>query len=570
VKKFLFYLFCLTIVALPIKTVARTNVDYWYIKNFDTTINVNTDSSIDVTENITADCGIAQKHGIFRILPTFQQLSPSEKINSPVNLISITDFNNNPLPYSTSIDRINHTITWKIGDPNRFVTGVNYYRIKYHVKNAVRHNSNDFDEFYWNLSGNYWDIPIDAFSAQINFPPQITKDNTKINVYSGDLGEKNSLGAEATFSGINQISLNYNKTINPGEGITLSAAFPKNIIAPYVPTFWEKNGQYFAFLIPLFVFYFCYLAWKKFGKDPKINKSIAPEFEIPEKLSPIDMGMVYTDGILKNNFLSASIINLAVKGYLKIKKIDKKGIFGSDDYELLKINGKENISESEKVLYEELFGSRDKVNLNELKNEFYRRIPAIKSTSKNYLVSKSWLVRYSRLMQAIFFVLGSGTFILSAYCIIINIFLAISLNISAVIIIIFSFLMTRRTKEGAELLRRIKGFKLYMDTAEKYRQKFNEKENIFERFLPYAIMFGITKEWIRKMRDIYGEEYFNTYYPIWFVGSFGSFNVDNLSNEISKMSSSMAQTITSTPSGSGFGGGGFSGGGGGGGGGGGW
>lgn len=127
-------------------------------------------------------------------------------------------------------------------------------------------------------------------------------------------------------------------------------------------------------------------------------------------------------------------------------------------------------------------------------------------------------------------------------------------------------------------MRQIKGFKLYMDTAEKYRQKFNEKENIvpagrqvFEKFLPYAIMFGITKEWTKKMRRIYGEEYFNHYHPIWFVGpNFASFNADSLASEISSMSSHMSSTISSSPSSSGSGGGGFSGGGGGGGGGGGW
>jgi uncharacterized membrane protein len=112
---------------------------------------------------------------------------------------------------------------------------------------------------------------------------------------------------------------------------------------------------------------------------------------------------------------------------------------------------------------------------------------------------------------------------------------------------------------------------MYMDKAERYRQKYLEKENIFEKLLPYAIMFGITTMWIKKMKNIYGEEYFNTYHPAWYYGAgLASFNADTFGAQISQISSNMASTMSSSPSSSGSGGGGFSGGGGGGGGGGGW
>ena len=131
--------------------------------------------------------------------------------------------------------------------------------------------------------------------------------------------------------------------------------------------------------------------------------------------------------------------------------------------------------------------------------------------------------------------------------------------------------MQKRTEEGHVLFRRIKGFKLYLDKAEKYRQRFLEKENLFEKFLPYAIVFGITREWIKKMKDIYGEKYFATYHPVWFYGAgIASFNADSFSEAMNSVSTNMASTMSSSPSSSGTGGGGFSGGGGGGGGGGGW
>lgn len=128
--------------------------------------------------------------------------------------------------------------------------------------------------------------------------------------------------------------------------------------------------------------------------------------------------------------------------------------------------------------------------------------------------------------------------------------------------------MPKRTPEGVELFFRISGFKLYMKKAEKYRQQFYEKENIFDKFLPYAIAFGIASLWIKKMEQIYGKEYFATYHPIWFTGN----NVQNFSTKsfISQLNSITSSISANTGGASGAGGMGGAGGGGGGGGGGGW
>jgi len=88
-KKLLFWLFLLAGFLLT----AELRADDWYIKNFDSRIELNSDCSATVTERITADCGNApNKHGIFRALPLFYDRG-GEKIPTPVTLLSITDFN---------------------------------------------------------------------------------------------------------------------------------------------------------------------------------------------------------------------------------------------------------------------------------------------------------------------------------------------------------------------------------------------------------------------------------------------------------------------------------------------
>ncbi|MEI6144021.1 MAG: DUF2207 domain-containing protein [Candidatus Berkelbacteria bacterium] len=551
---------------------ARENVDYWYVQDFQSSIVVNNDSSIDVTENIVADCGNAQKHGIFRTLPTFQQIANSKKIQSPITLTSITDFDGKPIKYSETSSRSDGTVTWKIGDPNKTVSGINNYRIRYHVKNAIRHNSADFDEFYWNLSGNFWDMEIDNFSARINFPSEIEESNSNLSLYSGSFGDKNNLGAVAGWNSTNQVGVDYFKTLKTGEGVTLSATFPKGIIQPYVPTFWEQYGSYFYFLIPIIVFLLLYLIWKKTGRETKISPTVVPEFEIPENLSPLDMGVIFSDGSLKGSYVTAGIINLAVKGVIKIEGIKGSGILAKNDYLLTKTNHNEDgLSISEKSLLDKLFSGESETKISALKDVFYKQVEELKTEitdqlEKQNILSKKGLGYRNGLLIASIVCVFVGFKVIFA-----NLYAGTSIFVLSIILYIFSLMISGRTEVGSKLNKRIQGFKLYMDTAERFRQKFNEKENIFEKFLPYAIMFGMTKEWVKKMKDIYGEKYFNNYHPIWFYGTgFENFDADSFASEISSMSSNMASTISSSPSSSGSGGGGFSGGGGGGGGGGGW
>src|SRR3989344_2270541 len=140
---------------LPLATIeARdaSQITDWYIKDFQSNIIVNKDSSLDITENIIADCGnLPDKNGIFRILPLFYAKTSSEKVRTPIKLVSITDFNGTSYKYTESRD--GKTVTWKIGDPNQTVSGVNNYKIVYNVANTMRFSAANFDEFYWNLNG---------------------------------------------------------------------------------------------------------------------------------------------------------------------------------------------------------------------------------------------------------------------------------------------------------------------------------------------------------------------------------------------------------------------------------
>lgn len=560
-----------------------SQVTDWYIKDFQSDIVVNRDSSVDITEKIIADCGnLSGKHGIFRILPTFYQKTSSEKVQMPVAVKSISDFNGVDYKYSTT--RGSGNISLKIGDTNKIVHGSNNYEIVYHVDNVMRFDSAKFDEFYWNLNGNFWEIETDHFIATIHFPDKPQSQN--IDIYSGGFGQKDVGLAKYSWRDDKTLIVESTQPLKTYQGITASVAFAKNIFIPYVPTFWQQYGYLLWFLIPLVTFMVCFRAWRRSGRDPKLHRAEMVQYEPPKDLGPVESAMLLANTSFRNKFLSAGIIDLAVKGVIKIKEIPKKGIFGQKDFEItfLKDNfdGIAELTVAERTIAKELEGhaSGKTLKVNSLKNKFYTSIPKITKSGKDFLFQKKYFDKKSfrNMIITIVFLFLSGIatvfipiFMASQYYAVGSSAAAfLAFFLTDIILLVFVFLMPRQTTLGAEKIWEVRGFKMFMTVAEKYRAPFHEKEGLFEKYLPYAMVFGVTKMWVENMKKIYGEEYFNTYHPFWYSGYVGNFNADSFNQSISTLSDSMSNTMSSSPSASGSGGGGFFGGGGGGGGGGGW
>lgn len=571
-KRVVIFLIVLGFFLLPQFSFARENVTDWYIKDFFSEIRVNRDSSLDITEKITADCGEAlEKHGIFRVLPEEIKLTNGEKISIPVELVSITDFNDQKIKYTQSKNSSDHTVTWKIGDSNKTVKGVNYYKIHYRVENAIRFTEPHFDELYWNLNGNFWDLEIDRFEANIIFPLEITKDNSAVDYYTGYLGEKGKSLANYQWIDKNTLAFYSTKTLLDRQGITASVTFPKGIFIPYQPGFWKTYGNYFFLILPLISFLVCFYFWWKYGKDPKVDKAIVPEYDAPGNLTPMELGMLKNNGRFDNKFITAEIINLATKNLITIREIENEILFFHwKDYQLTKNSipaVEEKLNPAQKKILEKIFTEGSEIKLSSLKNKFYKSIQVIQDKAKKILEEKNLIVCFSLRLQTILVVIAIvvmfSTFFVAGF----SGLGAVAWFFSGFIILLFSFIMPKRTQAGAELNWEIKGFKMFMETVDKDRAKFYEQKNIFEKFLPYAIIFGITSLWIKKMKEIYGEEFYAHYAPAWYVGNAMSFDANSFSSTIDSLSSSIAAS-TSSPSGSGGSGG--SGGGGGGGGGGGW
>ncbi len=543
--------FCLSFLPVLAQTSEKIN-------SFISDITINTDSSINVVETIKYNSGGLEKHGIFRNI----RLKSYDNQFLHISDISISDINGNNYPY-TETKQID-TVSLKIGDPNSTFVGDRDYVIRYKITNALGY-FDKYDEIYWNVTGNEWQFPIEKTEAYIHLPNGAGVVQTSS--YCGPLNSK--------LSCINNIDTNffYNSELKPGYGMTIAVGFTKGIVQ--LP----DHSMDFIFiifaclpiLVPIITFVFLFKKWKKYGKDPKSNRTIIAEYDVPDNLTPIEAAQII-GGVSDGTAISAEIIYLAINGYLKIEKTETKGLFlESDDYILTKVSNSVPTNETDQLLMDSLYSYSEnatELKMSSLKNKFYQNIKNIVQNCFKRLVSNEYLKNNNKLVMmcyAFFIVyLFIGFKVTDSSSVLTFPIFKICMFVSSVIALIFSFLMPARTEKGLRTKEYLLGLKEYLNIAEKDRINFNnapdKKPEIFEKLLPYAMIFGVEKAWAKEFDGIYTQQ------PKWYSDRrMTMFSAIIFANSINNFSS-----FTNTAAASGSKGGGFAGGGGGGGGGGSW
>lgn len=561
----------------------------WTINNFSSDINILKTGQIKVVETIDVDFNNIEKHGIYRDLPYVYDNKGVKLYTKVDNIIVKQD----QLPAKTAISTTDNNLRIKIGEANRTIIGKHNYQISYTVAGVLK-SFNNFDELYWNVTGNNWDADIIHASATVHAPNNSIIQTTCFEGYTGSTNpcKYNKTSNTATFENIN--------ILYPSYGLTAVVDFKKGTV-PILTV--EKPKTFFdnliswpsisTFIISLIagvgaIFYL----WLKYGRDywfPGVtgyleknsggiikpfgsHEPVVVEFTPPENLPPALIGLI-VDEQADTLDVTSTIIDLASRGFLTITEIPKKWIFGSIDYKLKQTKkDTQKLLSYEKELLTRIF-TKNEILTSELKLKFYDDLKIVKEKLYKESIDRGYFSDNPEKIRGLYLAYGFVVLIISFIVVTASASsgfiyfadLGFAGIITGIIIIIFSRFMPRRTAKGRELYRRIKGYRMFIDRAESYKQKFFENKNIFTDVLPYAIVFGMTKKFANQMKNI-GLKPNN---PTWYTSSH-AFNVMAFSSNINSFSSSISNAIASAPSSSGSGGSGFSGGGFGGGGGGSW
>lgn len=525
----------------------------WHFEKWVTDITVNPDSTFVVRETQTIEF-----QGPFTWLQRDIALKRLKKISE----IKVYDEKGRLLgpgevETSRSVGEVKVKINFQAQDEERT------WMIEYKVQGGIGF-FRDYDELYWNAVSQEREVPIEKAEVLVHLPQDVLPDQFRQRLFVGTTGSKNESN---NFSIVDNRTLKYwGENIGPSENFTIVAGWPKGIVKK---DWWLILSPYFWFVIPLLSFVFLFWRWWTRGRDPKMKGTVIAQYEPPKGMTPAEMGvLVYEKSRVKD--ISATLVDLAYRGYLKIIEQEKRGIFSSSQtYNFLKQKDYQqdtSLKEHERQILGGIFSWGEEVSLDDLENKFYRHIPGIKKATLSQITQdgyfKSNPEQITKKYMALGFLLlifgGGGLFYFLGQLI-----PSIAVAFTGILAMIFGRVMPAKTQKGADARWQALGFKEYLYVAERFRLQANIDPKTFEKYLSYAMVFGVEREWANRFVDIYREA------PDWYVPVRvgGAFVIANFVSNISTMSDSFSSVLSSSPSSSsGFGGGGSAGGGGGGGG----
>jgi Predicted membrane protein (DUF2207) C-terminal domain/Predicted membrane protein (DUF2207) N-terminal domain len=572
------------------------------ISTYDTRVEVQASGQMRITETIAYDFGANERHGIIRKIPARFRYDDHHDRVYPIDGVTVT-MDGARVTFGRSSDS-GYEI-FKIGDPKRTIHGSHTYVIGYTVQGGLN-GFPDHDELYWNVVGDEWEVPIAAATATVTGPATIERTACYAGPNGSRLGCESASadGATATFR---------QQDLGDRSGLTAVVAFPKGSVGSTAPILVDRHDLTSAFQITpatvgggvglglVGVAGALAVGWLV-GRDrryigplpglvpepgePEIERRkpltgkppVSVEFTPPYDVRPGQVGTLIDEQANVVD-VTATIIDFAVRKHLHITEIAGTGNSRAQDWELTRLtSGDPNFLPYERTLFDALFRDRDSVLLSELKYTFASDLKQVQRHLYTDMVAQGWYRaspertrNAARGIAILLLILAAGITVL------LGLFthaalLGVGLVVGALVLLIVAGKFPARTGRGSAMLERVLGFRLYVATAEKEQIKFQEREQIFSRYLPYAMVFGLVDRWARTFADLDAVRPDGTSGLYWYAGLPG-WNMLYYDQSIGNFTTTTVGTIASTPpsaSGSSGFSGGFSGGGGGGGGGGSW
>ena len=260
-----------------------------------------------------------------------------------------------------------------------------------------------------------------------------------------------------------------------------------------------------------------YGLWYTKGRDPQVGPVASFIAHPPGDLPPGAVG-VLIDETADQRDVVATLVDLGNRGVIKLEESKSDGFFGlgaSSDYEITLVETPENVRPFEKTLLISLFGSDlehgKKVKMSEVGGRFQGSSETIKSQLYDEIVDRKYFDAEPDAVRKRYRSLGVGALILAVVlgCVGISFFATsapliwlpiVVLFILAVILVVISSRMPRKTHLGAEEAAKYRAFRTYLADIDKY-ENIEAKNDIFQQYLPYAIAFGLEEGYTKKFAD---------------------------------------------------------------------
>jgi len=564
------------------------------VVSFDSAAEIEANGTLHVTETITYQFD-APHHGIVRSIITRQRYDDGHDRLYPLRVISVASPDGAPTAYV--VEAAGSAQDIRIGDPTREVDGRHTYVLVYELRGLLN-QQRDHVELYWNATGFETGVPTDTVHVAISGPAPIGATAC----YAGTSGSRNSCTRNEVVGGRAEYGAG---PLGPNQGLTAVAALPSgSVTPPPAPILvsdrslsWGFQGSPVRWAVSAAALVVAALGIGALavrrGRDRQAagnavdiafaddsaqevprplrdRRTVPVQFEPPGGLTPGLFGTLIDEKADVRD-VSATIVDLAVRGYLRIEEIATSGhaTARAADYRLVALREPDaRLLDYESILLRHLFATGSSVELSDLRTTFHEQISEVRDSMYDEVVKQGWYrVRPDRTRRMW---VGIGALALAASAALTALLaatirwglLGLGLVAASVGLVVAAHWMPARTAKGSGYVVRALGFRRFIDESEGYRAQFAERAGLFTEYLPYAIAAGRTQKWSKAFAGLAVPA------PTWYVGSTPFFDPLLFGATMAAFSSTAASTLVSTPGGSGASGfsGGFAGGGGGGGG----
>lgn len=548
------------VLVFPSHSTAQRNLDF---RRFDAELIVHRDGRLSVTERITVQFQ-GEWNGIYRRIPVEYDGPRGTNYTLRLAVQAVTNEAGDVLEYELSREGRYRVLKVHVPDARDATHTVN---IRYLVRNGLRF-FDEHDELYWNVTGDESEYPIAQSSARVLLP--LGASGVRVNAFTSPRGA--TAGNATIQQHGHEIGYALVQPLGIREGFTVVAGWNRGLIerpstARRIIDMLLSN---WLLVIPPLVLVVMFMVWNRRGRDPR-RLAIAPRYEPPDGLSPAELGtLVDNDPDLRD--ITATFIDLAIRGYILIEEVQDEKLFGLMKSRTYRFHLRRAQTEWQELHAHEIAvlngifsdGTTTVVDDADLKNQFYKRLPAIRTAIFDRLVEHGhyrsrpdhvrnrWLITAGVTGAA---VIGLGSWINETLLGQTGTVAVLAGLLSALIIGIFAFIMPARTQRGARTLERALGFEEFLDRVDADRmQRVIRTPELFEKYLPYAMALNVDRTWARAFEDVY------TTPPDWYRGAQGNhFSTSTLTTDLGRMMAQTGAAMVSAPRSS-SGGSGFSGG----------
>lgn len=573
----------------------------WRIPRYTADVDVAADGTAQVRLEFDFDFRNDPGHGPFVTLPVRQRVAddPDRWRMIDVSLGRVASPSGAAAQVDTTVE--NGSLVIRIGDPDRTWRGVQTYTVEYTARGLLAPNApSGLDELNWNAIGVGWQVPLDEVTVRVAGPDDVQR----VACFSGSSFNRPCTAEEQGDTASFRVT-----GLDPGEGMQVVAGFPAGTFVGAEPRYEKRYhvGNLFpltpvsggvtlgASLLGLALVLArtrrssrdeVYLGLTPGvtpapGETGQIGRAagdapVAVQFQPPAGARPGEVG-VLVDASADNVDVTATIIDLAVRGHLRIDATRE------NDWVFERLpSGRDPLTPAEKHIVGTMFGKRQRVSTGDLRDKRYHDLlPGARTRLYDRVTGElSWFkgnpehARIAAIVGGIAIMVGG---------VVLGLALAFAFGLGLVglagvvvglAVIALNRKFGRRTAAGSAVLAQTKGFELYLRTAEADQLKFEEGVDIFSRYLPYAIVFGVADRWTRLFQQLAAEHRYVAD-TSWYVAPHGFFYSPGFGHAMGDLSHSLSDSMRASVAanaatqvssgGSGFsGGGGFGGGGGGG------